>query len=244
MNPLVAVLGLLAGLSIGTVGIGGVILVPVLTFALGYDLQTAIATSSFSFLFAGISGTVAYTRQGTIPWRMVTWITVGIVPGAIVGARTNAAVPTVALVFAVAGLMIFSGLNTLRNRTADDSPGGSLNLAQMVIIGLVLGFGSSITGTGGPVILVPILLWVGIPTILAIGSSQAVQIPIALAATIGYLLFGNIDVTLGITLGVSQAVGVMLGAVIAHRTHPARLRMMVAVSLIIVGAYVGIRAIT
>jgi len=244
LNPLVIILGLLAGISIGTVGVGGVILVPVLTFALGYDLQTAIATSSFSFLFVGMSGTVSYARRGTIPWRMVAWITAGIIPGAILGARTNASTPTMLLALAVAALLIFSGSNTLRVRTTEESSEGSITAAQMALIGLVLGFGSAITGTGGPVILVPILLWLSIPTIFAIGTSQAVQIPIALAATTGYLLYGTIDITLGIVLGVSQAVGAMLGAVIAHRTPAARLRTMVAISLIVVGAYVGIRAIT
>ncbi|NOX21522.1 MAG: hypothetical protein GXP36_00300 [Actinobacteria bacterium] len=46
MNPVAILLDLLAGISIGTVGVGGVILVLVLTYALGYDLQTAIATCS------------------------------------------------------------------------------------------------------------------------------------------------------------------------------------------------------
>jgi len=244
LNPLVVLLGLLAGLSIGTVGVGGVILVPVLTYALGYDLQTAIATSSFSFLFVGVSGTAAYARRGSIPWTMVAWITIGIVPGAVVGARTNALVPTVVLAVLIAGLLIFSGVNTLRNRATKSSSADPLNILQMVIIGLILGFGSSITGTGGPVILVPILLWIGVPAILAIGTSQAVQVPIAIAATTGYLLYGNIDVSLGITLGVSQAVGAILGAMISHRTPASRLRTMVAVSLVVVGAYVGMRAIT
>ncbi len=243
MNPLIVLLGLLAGISIGTVGVGGVILVPVLTFALGYDLQTAIATSSFSFLFVGVSGTLSYARHGTIPWRMVAWITVGIVPGAILGARANASTPTMLLTLAVASLLIFSGANTLRNRAEEESSDGSINVSQMVFIGLVLGFGSSITGTGGPVILVPILLWLGMRTIIAIGASQAIQIPIALAATTGHLLYGNIDIGLGLSLGVSQAVGAMLGAILAHRTPASRLRTMVAVSLIVVGAYVGIRAV-
>lgn len=243
MSPLTVLLGLIAGFSIGTVGVGGVILVPVLSFMLGYDLQTAIASSSFSFLFVGVSGTVAYAKRGTIPWKMVAWLTAGIVPGALLGARTNAAVPAALVTLAIAGVLILSGASALNRRFVQVSHRASTTAPQMALVGLVVGYGSALTGTGGPVILVPILLSLGIPTLHAIGTSQAAQIPIAFAATTGYLLFGTIDFTLGVTLGASQAMGVVLGAVIAHRTPPARLRLVVAGALISVGAFIGIRTV-
>ncbi len=44
-------IGLLAGVLIGTIGIGGIILVPFLSFVLGFDLHFAMAASSLSFFF-------------------------------------------------------------------------------------------------------------------------------------------------------------------------------------------------
>jgi len=86
---LVTLIGLLAGLLIGTIGIGGVILVPLLSFVLGFDLHVAMAASSLSFLFPGIVGTLTYAKKRSIVWEKVLWLSVGIIPAALLGARVN-----------------------------------------------------------------------------------------------------------------------------------------------------------
>src|SRR5262249_10347729 len=58
-------LALVSGLLIGCVGIGGVLLVPVLTLA-GVDVHAAIAASMFSFIFSGLIGVWLYQRKGSI----------------------------------------------------------------------------------------------------------------------------------------------------------------------------------
>ena len=60
------IVGSVSGLLIGMVGIGGILLAPMLVYSAGIDLHLAMATSSWSFLFAGIAGTIAYARKGTI----------------------------------------------------------------------------------------------------------------------------------------------------------------------------------
>ena len=60
---LITLIGLLAGTLIGAIGIGGVILVPLLSFLLGLDLHIAMSASSFSFLFPGIVGTFTYAYK-------------------------------------------------------------------------------------------------------------------------------------------------------------------------------------
>ncbi|WP_457552648.1 TSUP family transporter [Desulfobacula sp.] len=62
------------------VGIGGILLSPLLTYFLGIDLHLAMAVSSWSFLFTGIVGTITYNRKRTISWYMVCWLSLGIVP--------------------------------------------------------------------------------------------------------------------------------------------------------------------
>ena len=60
---------------------------------------------------------------------------------------------------------------------------GRLSRNQLLVIGAITGFGSALTGTGGPVVLVPILVWCEMPILAAVGLSQAIQMPIALLAT-------------------------------------------------------------
>src|SRR5262249_55950354 len=95
---------------------------------------------------------------------------------------------------------------------------------QLLAIGTVTGFGSALTGTGGPFILVPILLWFSAPILSIVGLSQAIQIPIALLATLGNALYGRIDFGLGALLSAGLVAGTGLGAFVAHAV-PAKFLM-------------------
>ena len=233
---LVTLIGLLAGLLIGTIGIGGVILVPLLSFVLGVDLHVAMAASSLSFLFPGIVGTLTYANKRSIVWEKVLWLSVGIIPAALLGARVNTHLNTDVLVLIVAGLIAFSGINLFINRQNESGVIPDFRKPWLILIGVLVGFGSSLTGTGGPVLLVPILITLHYPALKSIGISQAIQLPIALFAVIGFWLYGQIDLELGLHLGITQAAGVYIGAQIAHRLPIVQLRRLVAIVLIGVGA--------
>jgi len=231
----ITLIGLLAGLLIGTIGIGGVILAPLLSFALGFDLHSAISASSFSFLFPGLVGTVTYAHKRSIDWQNVLWLTVGIIPATLLGARLNVNLDTAVLTIIVAVLITFSGINVFINHQIEQEAIPEISKNVLIFIGAVVGFGSSLTGTGGPVLLVPILVTLYYPALKSIGISQAIQLPIALFAVTGYWLFGQIDFELGLHLGIAQAIGAYFGAQIAHRLPVVQLRRLVAVALIGVG---------
>jgi len=233
---LVTLIGLLAGLLIGTIGIGGVILVPLLSLVMGFDLHVAMAACSLSFLFPGIVGTLTYAKKRSIVWEKVLWLSVGIIPAALLGARVNTHLNTDVLVLIVAGLIAFSGINVFINRQNESGVIPDFRKPLLILIGALVGFGSSLTGTGGPVLLVPILIILHYPALKSIGISQAIQLPIALFAVIGFWLYGQIDLELGLHLGITQAAGVYIGAQIAHRLPIVQLRRLVAIVLIGVGA--------
>lgn len=231
----IILIGLLTGTLIGTVGVGGILLTPLLLFFLGTELHIAQATSNFSFLFTGIVGTIIYARQKSIIWDHVLWISIGIIPATIFGARVNTILSSTVLTVILAALIIFSGYSALTKQKNIPKQIRTLNKVPMILIGVGVGFGSSLTGTGGPVLLVPILLLLGVISLFAVGISQAIQLPIAIFATIGFILYGQIDFELGIILGIVQSLGVISGAKIAHTLPHETLRTVVAVTLIGVG---------
>ena len=80
-------IGVVAGLLSGLLGIGGgVIMVPAFTELLGLPLKAAIATSLVCVGIFGVPATITHAVLGDIDWRMATLLTVGVVPGARVGA--------------------------------------------------------------------------------------------------------------------------------------------------------------
>lgn len=231
----IILIGLLTGTLIGTVGIGGILLAPLLVYVLGMELHIAQATSSFSFLFTAIVGISMYARHKSIDWHHVLWISLGIIPAALLGARVNSILSGRVLTLILAALIVFSGYHALSKRPANGDSIPNLNIAALVLIGLGVGFGSSLTGTGGPVLLLPILLFLQFLPLAAVGISQAIQLPIAVFATTGFMLFGRIDFRLGLALGFVQALGVILGATISHTLPQEKLRVVVALTLIAVG---------
>lgn len=117
-------------------------------------------------------------------------------------------------------------------------------LIGMVGVGGVLlppGLASAITGTGGPVILVPILLLLGVAPIVAIAVSQGVQLPVVLAGSVGYLQTGLVDVRLGTLLGLVAALGAVGGAMVAPRVPAAGLRPIMAVACLVAGVLLVVR---
>jgi hypothetical protein len=209
------------------------LLVPMLVYGAGIDLRTAIAAAMFGYLFTGAVGTALYARHGSIRWRTALWLCLGAVPFAFAGAWASNVFPAGGLEAVIAVLVVFAGWQALRR---DESVAGMLpDPAAFVSIGSGVGFVSAITGTGGPVTLVPVLLWLEVPTITAIGLSQTIMIPIAAAATGGNVLYGSLDFLLGAVIAAGLTGGAVAGGLLAHAVPAARLRRWLAGSMIAIG---------
>ena len=242
MGLALPVLALVVGVLIGMVGVGGVLLPPGLVAFGGLTANEATATSTWAFVFTGVVGTVAYAWRGVVPWGMLLRLSVGVVPAAFVGALVNATLPASVVLLGLAALTIFVGVHQLRPgsaRAVAAEPGA----AALVAIGAFVGFGSALTGTGGPVLLVPILLTIGVAPLRAVAVSQAVQLPVVVSGSIGYFQTGLVDVRLGTLLGILAALGTLVGAVVATRIHAEGLRKIVAVACIAAGAFLIVRAV-
>jgi uncharacterized membrane protein YfcA len=242
LGPVLLLLAVLVGVLIGMVGVGGVLLPPALVVAGGMSAHAATATSTWAFLFTGVVGTVAYAWRGLVPWRMLFALAAGIIPAAFLGARANALLPAPVVLGAIALLTLFVGIHQLLGRagTARASEPGT---AYLVAIGVAVGFGSALTGTGGPVLLVPILLVLGVAPLKAVAVSQVAQLPVVVSGSVGYLQAGLTDISLGTVLGIGAAVGTVAGALIATRLQAERLRQIVALACITTGVLLAIRVV-
>ena len=226
------------GVLIGAVGIGGILLSPILAFVGGWDLHLAIGTSVWSFLFTGLVATVLYARHGSIDWRLVRWLIVGIVPASVLGALANALLSATVLTAILALACVTTGLVALARPLSSERSLDSLRPTALIGIGLAVGFASALSGAGGAAVLMPILLALRIPALAAIGASQAIQLPVAGFATLGYAPAGRVDFVLGGALGIAEVVGVVLGTRVAHAASPQRLRRLTAYAVIGAGGVI------
>jgi uncharacterized protein len=82
-----AAVGLAAGLLSGLLGIGGgVVMVPAFTELMNLPLKSAIATSLVCVGVFGVPATVTHAILGDVDWRLAALLTIGVVPGAAIGA--------------------------------------------------------------------------------------------------------------------------------------------------------------
>ncbi len=235
---LLLLLGLMSGLLIGCIGIGGVLLVPALVFLVQIPIGISIAAAMMAYILAGSIGTAVFAHNKSIRWGMAGWLCIGAAPTAYAGAWAVSAVSPGLLEAGLGLLTLLSGLNSLRRRSVTEGPERRISNTALLIVGAVTGFLSSVSGSGGPLVLVPILLTLSVPVLTAVGLSQAIQLPIAIAATIGNFLYGQVDWTLGGILAATLTVGTWFGAKLAHDVPRATLQRIVSVVLIAVGAFI------
>ena len=234
-------IGLLVGLLIGAIGIGGVLLVPALIYIGGMAIHAAVATSMVAYFFAGGMGTVVFSRRGSIRWGDAAWLAAGAMPGAFIGAVTATAVPAPALELLIATFITASALYSLCSSAPVGGEPRVPAKGTLLIIGAATGIGSSMSGTGGPLLLLPILLWLHVPVLAAVGLSQVIQLPISVFATAGNVAYGVIDLAVAAVLSLLLMVGVWFGARIAHRVSGIALKRIVSLMLLGVGGTMLVR---
>jgi uncharacterized membrane protein YfcA len=80
-------IGVVAGTLSGLLGVGGgVIMVPAFTQLAEVPLKTAIATSLACVGVFAIPGTITHAALGGVDWRFALLLSVGVIPGARIGA--------------------------------------------------------------------------------------------------------------------------------------------------------------
>jgi uncharacterized membrane protein YfcA len=230
---IVLLLAVPVGVLIGAIGVGGVLLPPALVYAGGLDVHVAAGTSSWCFLFTGVVGTLAYARTRAVPWALTGWLTLAIAPAAVLGALVNGLVSATVVWLLLGAITLGAGVHRLGSRRGGERTG--LPRSAALAIGAAVGFGSAMTGTGGPVLLVPVLLVLGMAPVTAIAASQVIQLPLVGFAVLGYATTGSVDYGLGTRLGVLAAVGVVAGAFVVGRLRPQALNRVAAVLLVAIG---------
>jgi len=86
------------------------------------------------------------------------------------------------------------------------------DIAYLLIVGFIGGLVSGFIGSGGAFVLTPAMMSLGVPGIVAVASNMCHKFPKALVGAIKRARYGQVDVKLGLVLGVSAEAGVLYGA--------------------------------
>ena len=234
-----AAIALAVGFFIGAVGVGGILLIPALVWLGGLPIHQATATALFSFLFTGLAGTWLFQRRGSIDWKLTLPVLAGALIFSYLGAMAKAMVNADALTLIIALVIIFAGTYILfpARRGYENYRDGRSGRQQLLlmIVGALAGFGSGLSGAGGPLFSVPMMLACGFVPLAVIGASQVLQIVAALSGTLGNLQFGSIDFLLAGWITLFELAGTVAGARTAHAATVTALRRAAAGVCVLTG---------
>jgi len=249
-------LGLVAGVLAGLLGIGGgLVLIGALVWLLpSYGIpqdaamHAALATSLASIVLTATSSARAHARRGSVLWPTVAWMVPGLLLGGWLGSYVAVELRGDVLRWCVAVYCF-----VVAAQMALGGPRGGAPQAGVVPTGLPMsaagtGIGaiSAIVGIGGGSMTVPLLVWRGVAPVRAVGTSSACGVFIGLSAAAGYALhappgalpdhaWGYVYLPAAIGIAVASVLAAPLGTRLAHAISGAALKRVFAVFMVLVG---------
>ncbi len=226
MQPIEAVLifitGIVAGTFGGLLGIGGgLIMLPSLTFIFGYPLNLAIGTSITAVVFTAVSGALGHLRLGNVDISTAKIVSVFGALGAILGSGIFLLLAE--KIFILEILMGFAFLYTslrmvfegLKREEKTEKKKGQISGSRisMAFLGFSVGILAGLLGIGGGFILVPSFVYLFGSTVkIAVGTSLASFLSIALVSSAFKLYQGVVDLVAALFIGLGAVFGAQLGA--------------------------------
>jgi uncharacterized membrane protein YfcA len=244
--------GSLIGFSLGALGAGGSILtVPILVYTMGVPVQGATGTSLAIVGLNAVTGALDHLRRGRTLLRTGVAFGVSGVVGAFAGVRLNHQLRGELIMVLFSVLMVAPAVSMLRRRPGD-APVGSFQerceaagCVRLVHVGVGVGFLSGFFGVGGGFLVVPALVMLlGLPMHLAVGTSLVAISLNALWGFIGNLQLGTLDWTVTLLFAAGGLVGVLTGGKLAGRLPDRALRSAFAVVVISLAMYTFGRSLT
>ena len=118
-----------------------------------------------------------------------------------------------------------------------------MNILYLFIVGFIGGLVSGFIGSGGAFVLTPGMMSLGVPGLVAVASNMCHKFPKALIGALKRAKYGQVDVKLGIVLGISAEAGVLYGAHIQENIKKAfgeaGSNLYVSVAFVVILAVVG-----
>jgi uncharacterized membrane protein YfcA len=247
----VLALGLVVGTLVGLLGIGGgVVLVPAMVYLLHYDQHLAQGTSLFILLPPiGLGALRTYWKNGQVDLRAGIYCAVGFLLGGYVGGRIAVPMNSRHLQGVFGFFLMLSAVLLWRKSSARAEPAAApsqqahgTNLTRSVgilFVAALCGVAAGMVGIGGGVLLVPLLgLLFGFSQHRAQGTSLVALIPpTGLLAFWTYAKAGYVNWQAGFLLIPGVFLGGILGAYLAHRLNPRRMRQVFAALMFLLGIW-------
>jgi uncharacterized protein len=116
----------------------------------------------------------------------------------------------------------------------------SLNLVLLLTMGFAIGFLSGMFGIGGGFILTPMLIFLGVPPAVAVGTGASQVVAASVSGALGHWRRNNVDLQMAFLLIVGGFLGALVGVkVLSYLIARGQLEPFVAISYVVLLGVVG-----
>ena len=238
-----AALALAIGVAMGLFGGGGsLLLVPALTYLIGFDAKQAVTTSLAVVGISAAVGSAARLAQGSLPIKPALVIGVATVLGAVIGSAIGARLDD-NLQLRIFGVIVGVAAVALAWQAFGYRPAGpARGRVVMAAAGLGVGLVTGLVGVGGGFLIVPALV---MGAKLDIREATSVSLFVVVLATasafVGYAGTVTPDWPFVFPFAAVAAAGTVAGGIAGHSVPQQRLQQVFAAGLIVVAAFTLIR---
>jgi uncharacterized protein len=103
-------------------------------------------------------------------------------------------------------------MHDIANQAANFITLDTMNILYLFVVGFIGGLVSGFIGSGGAFVLTPAMMSLGVPGLVAVATNMCHKFPKALVGSIKRARYGQVDLKLGIIVGISAEAGVLYGA--------------------------------
>ena len=251
------ILGVIVGLPASMCGLGGgFILVPTLILVFNVEPQNAVAISLIAMCGTTISASIGYFRQRRVDFKLAILYDVFDLPGVVIGAYLTILLPK-NLLIGICGLFVLSlSLLMLRDlvnnrystdgeksgtvcdsgweRKLNDSSNKVFNyrIRRPGLIALSSFAGGLITGLaglGGGITDTTTMILLGVPSHIAVASSEVAMALTNGGGVIAHGLFHSIPLDYAIPITIGTIIGAQIGVHLAKKTEQNMLKLILAI---------------
>ncbi len=235
---------LVVGAFVGLTGVAGFLLPIVYTGPLGMGVTEGLALSFAAFIVSGALGSVNYNKAGNLDIPFGIRLSLGSLAGAVLGVKLNLIIPESTVKVILYVVVLLSGISILLRKDKRQEEGGrayviSDHLAATLILGFVTGAVCSLSGAGGPVLVMPLLVVLGIGIRTAVGVALFNSVFIGIPACIGYMMQCSVKDILPVMAAalVFHGIGVVYGSRNAVKINQILLKKGIAVFSILIAIW-------
>jgi uncharacterized protein len=245
----------IVGFTVGLTGMGGgALMTPILLIFFGISPTTAVSSDLVAAMIMKPVGGGVHVRRRTVRWELVRWLCVGSIPMAFGGVfllhflgdgetvqNITKIFLGVTLTIAAVAMVYRAWLQGRRSaaaraglrQTLGTNAQIHLRIPLTILIGAIGGLlvGLTSVGSGSIIIVALMLTYPELRGAQLVGTDLVQAIPLVLAAAIGHLFFGDLQLGLTASLLIGSVPGVYLGARVSSRAPDRIIRPVLVVVL-------------